>query len=94
MKGRRNKKLFWLPAIAPLISVVAATLIVYLTKGDEHGIKIIKHLKGGLNPSSVHQLQLHGPHVGQAAKIGLICAIVALTVWLYSNGHSTFNHFI
>lgn len=77
--GRRNKKLFWLPAIAPLISVVASTLIVYLAKGDEHGIKIIKHLKEGLNPSSVHQLQLHGPHVGQAAKIGLICAIVALT---------------
>ncbi|KAH7848288.1 hypothetical protein Vadar_000797 [Vaccinium darrowii] len=77
--GRRNKKLFWVPAIAPLISVILSTLIVYLTGADKHGVKIVKHFKGGLNPISAHQLQLRGPHVGQAAKIGLIIAIVALT---------------
>ncbi|KAF7829910.1 low affinity sulfate transporter 3-like [Senna tora] len=77
--GRRNKKLFWLPAIAPLLSVILSTLIVYLTKADKHGVNIIKHVKGGLNPSSSHLLQLHGPHVGQVAKIGLISAIIALT---------------
>ncbi|POO04049.1 Low affinity sulfate transporter [Trema orientale] len=77
--GRKNKKLFWLPAIAPLISVVLSTLIVYLTKADQHGVKIVKHIDGGLNPISARQLQLTGPHVGQAAKAGLICAIIALT---------------
>ncbi|KAL2497893.1 Sulfate transporter 2.1 [Abeliophyllum distichum] len=77
--GRRNRKLFWLPAMAPLFSVILSTLIVYLTKADKHGIKIVKHFKGGLNPSSVHQLQFGSPHVGEAAKIGLICAIIALT---------------
>ncbi|KAI8013043.1 Low affinity sulfate transporter 3 [Camellia lanceoleosa] len=77
--GRRNKKLFWVPAIAPLISVILSTLIVYFTKADKHGVQIVKHFKGGLNPISAHQLQLRSPHVGQAAKIGLICAIVALT---------------
>lgn len=77
--GRRNKKLFWLPAIAPLLSVILSTLIVYLTKADKHGVKIVKHIKGGLNPSSAHQLQLTGPHLGQTAKIGLISAVVALT---------------
>ncbi|KAK2997162.1 hypothetical protein RJ639_026198 [Escallonia herrerae] len=77
--GRRNKKFFWLPALAPLLSVILSTLIVYLMKADEHGVKIVKHFRGGLNPSSVNQLQLNGPHVGQAAKIGLICAVVALT---------------
>ncbi|KAF8404550.1 hypothetical protein HHK36_009437 [Tetracentron sinense] len=77
--GRRNKKLFWLPAIAPLISVILSTLIVYLTRADKHGVNIVKHIKRGLNPSSVHQLQLKGPHVGEAAKIGLISAAVALT---------------
>lgn len=76
--GRRNKKLFWLPAMAPLISVIISTLIVYLTKADNHGVKIVKHIKSGLNPSSVHQLTFNGPHVGQAAKIGLISAVVAL----------------
>ncbi|XP_022740513.1 sulfate transporter 2.1-like [Durio zibethinus] len=77
--GRRNRKLYWLPAIAPLISVILATLIVFLTKADKHGVKTVKHIKGGLNPSSVHQLQFNGPHVGEVAKIGLIVAIIALT---------------
>ncbi|RDX69263.1 Low affinity sulfate transporter 3 [Mucuna pruriens] len=77
--GRRNKKLFWLPAIAPLLSVILSTLIVYLSKADKNGVNIIKHVKRGLNPSSAHQLQFHGQHVGQAAKIGLISAVIALT---------------
>ncbi|WVY90129.1 hypothetical protein V8G54_035643 [Vigna mungo] len=77
--GRRNRKFFWLPAVAPLLSVILSTSIVYLSRADKHGVNIIKHVKGGLNPSSLHQLQLHGPHVGQAAKIGLICAVIALT---------------
>jgi low affinity sulfate transporter 2 len=41
---------------------------------------IIKHIKRGLNPSSVHQLQFNNPHIGEVAKIGLIVAVVALTV--------------
>ncbi|KAJ1406811.1 sulfate anion transporter, conserved site [Sesbania bispinosa] len=77
--GRRNKKLFWLPAIAPLLSVVLSTLIVFLTKADKNGVNIVKHVKGGVNPISVHQLQLNGQHVGQTAKIGLISAVIALT---------------
>ncbi|KAH6800252.1 slufate transporter 2 [Perilla frutescens var. hirtella] len=77
--GRRNKKLFWLPAMAPLFSVILSTLIVYLTKADKHGVKIVKHLKGGLNPISVHQLEFGAQHAGEAAKIGLICSLIALT---------------
>ncbi|XP_043715853.1 low affinity sulfate transporter 3-like [Telopea speciosissima] len=77
--GRRNRKFFWLPAIAPLISVILSTLIVFLTRADKHGVKILKHIKRGLNPSSAGQLQLKGPLVGEAAKIGLISAIIALT---------------
>ncbi|XP_071713308.1 low affinity sulfate transporter 3-like [Rutidosis leptorrhynchoides] len=77
--GKRNKKLFWLPAISPVISVILSMLIVYLTRADEHGVKIIKHFKGGLNPSSLNQLEFNSPHLGEAAKAGFICAIVALT---------------
>lgn len=80
LQGRRYKKLFWLPAVAPLASVILSTLIVFLTKADKHGVKIIKHIERGINPSSAHQLQLTSPRVGQAAKIGLISAIIALTV--------------
>ncbi|XP_041006556.1 sulfate transporter 2.1 [Juglans microcarpa x Juglans regia] len=77
--GRRKKRLFWLPAIAPLLSVILSTLIVFLTRADTHGIKIVKHIKGGLNPSSLHLLQLDGPQVGEVAKAGLVVAVVALT---------------
>lgn len=77
--GRRNKKLFWLAAIAPLISVILSTLLVFLTRADKHGVKIVKHFKGGINPSSLHQLQFNHTHVGEAMKIGLVSAMVALT---------------
>ncbi|KAJ8625752.1 hypothetical protein MRB53_034282 [Persea americana] len=77
--GRKYKKFFWLAALAPLVSVILSTLLVFMTKADKHGIKIIKHLKGGLNPSSVHQLQFTGSYVGEAVKIGLVSALVALT---------------
>nr|XP_023913367.1 sulfate transporter 2.1 [Quercus suber]POF09389.1 sulfate transporter 2.1 [Quercus suber] len=77
--GKRKKRLFWLSAIAPLLSVILSTLIVFLTRADKHGIKIVKHIQGGFNPSSVHQLQLNGPYVGEVAKIGLIVGVVALT---------------
>nr|DAD40268.1 TPA_asm: hypothetical protein HUJ06_014591 [Nelumbo nucifera] len=77
--GRKNRKLFWVPALAPLISVVLSTLIVFVTRADKHGVKIIKHLEGGINPRSVKEIELNGPHVGEAAKIGLISAIIALT---------------
>ncbi|KAJ6709458.1 SULFATE TRANSPORTER [Salix koriyanagi] len=40
--GRKNTKLFWFPAIAPLVSVILSTLIVYLTKADKHGVNILK----------------------------------------------------
>ncbi|XP_010491674.1 PREDICTED: sulfate transporter 2.1 isoform X3 [Camelina sativa] len=77
--GKKNKKLFWLPATAPLIAVVVSTLMVFLTKADEHGVKTVKHIKGGLNPISIHDLDFNTPHLGQIAKIGLIIAIIALT---------------
>lgn len=84
-QGKRNRKLFWLPAIAPLVSVILSTAIVYLTRADEHGVKIIKHVKGGLNPSSVNQLQFNSPHLRESVKIGLVCAIIALTVRIEKN---------
>lgn len=54
-----------------------------MTRADKHGVQIVKHIKGGLNPSTAHQLQFQGPHLGQAAKIGLISAVTALTVSLH-----------
>ncbi|KAL2332785.1 hypothetical protein Fmac_013998 [Flemingia macrophylla] len=77
--GKRKKKLFWLASISPLISVILSTLIVFLTRADKNGIKIVKYVKGGLNPSSIHQLDFNSPYIGEVAKIALVVAVVALT---------------
>nr|XP_010926257.1 low affinity sulfate transporter 3 [Elaeis guineensis] len=77
--ARRNKKLFWLAAVAPLLSVILSTLMVFVTRADKRGVKIIQHVDGGLNPSSAKQIQLTGPFAGECAKIGLLCAVIALT---------------
>ncbi|KAL9393582.1 hypothetical protein Peur_012867 [Populus x canadensis] len=69
----------YLPATAPLISVVLSTLLVYLTRADKHGVIIIKHIKKGLNPGSIHELQFNNPHIGEVAKTGLIVAVIAIT---------------
>lgn len=79
-QARKYKKLFWLAAMAPLVSVILSTLVVLLTRADKYGVKIVKHITGGLNPSSLHDLQFNSTHTAEAAKIGLIVALVALTV--------------
>ncbi|XP_061354818.1 sulfate transporter 2.1-like [Gastrolobium bilobum] len=77
--GKKKKKLFWLASISPLVSVILSTLVVFLTRADKNGVKIVKYVKGGLNPSSIHQLDFNNPNVGEVAKIGLVVAVVALT---------------
>ncbi|KAL7227986.1 hypothetical protein ACSBR1_022793 [Camellia fascicularis] len=62
------------------MSVILSTTFVFLTRADKYGVKIVKHIKGGLNPISVHQLQFNSSHASEVAKIGLIVAVVALTV--------------
>lgn len=80
MQAKRKKKLFWLAAISPLVSVIVSTLMVYVTRADKNGVNIVKHVKGGLNPSSIHQLDFNSPYIKEVAKIGLVVALVALTV--------------
>jgi len=43
-QGKKNKKYFWVGAIAPLISVILSTFIVYITRADKHGVKIVSIL--------------------------------------------------
>ncbi|KAK6791947.1 hypothetical protein RDI58_011028 [Solanum bulbocastanum] len=33
--------------MAPLLSVIMSTLLVFLTRADKHGVKIVKHITGG-----------------------------------------------
>lgn len=40
-QGKKNKKYFWVPAIAPITSVILATLFVYLFRADKQGVQIV-----------------------------------------------------
>lgn len=77
--GKRKKKLFWVPAIAPLISVILSTLFVFLTHADKKGVAIVNHIEKGLNPSSVHLLYFSGENLVRGFKIGAVAGMIALT---------------
>ncbi|KAG1330762.1 sulfate transporter 1.2 [Cocos nucifera] len=77
--GKKRKSLFWVPAIAPLISVILSTLFVYITHAEKHGVQIVKHIDKGINPSSVNKIHFTGSYAAKGFKIGLIAAMVALT---------------
>ncbi|KAK1289090.1 Sulfate transporter 1.2 [Acorus calamus] len=38
--GKKKRSLFWVPAIAPLISVVLSTFFVYIIRADKNGVQI------------------------------------------------------
>ncbi|QCE15861.1 sulfate transporter 1.3-like [Vigna unguiculata] len=77
--GKKNKTLFWLPAIAPLISVILSTFFVFITRADKQGVEIVRKIEKGINPSSVKDLYLTGENLGKGFKIGIVAGLIALT---------------
>lgn len=77
--GKKNKKLFWVPAIAPLVSVILSTFFVYTTHADKQGVQIVKHIEQGINPVSLNKIYFTGEYLGKGLKIGVIAGMIALT---------------
>nr|CAC94920.1 sulfate transporter [Brassica napus] len=77
--GKKNKKLFWVPAVAPLISVVVSTFFVFITRADKQGVQIVRHIDQGINPISVGKLYFSGEYFTEGIRIGGIAGMVALT---------------
>ncbi|KAK6938185.1 SLC26A/SulP transporter domain [Dillenia turbinata] len=77
--GKKNKKLFWVPAIAPLISVVLSTFFVYITHAEKDGVAIVRHIDKGINPSSVHKIYFSGDYLLKGFRIGVVAGMIALT---------------
>ncbi|GMI83782.1 sulfate transporter 1;3 [Hibiscus trionum] len=77
--GKKKKKLFWVPAIAPLISVVLSTFFVYITRADKHGVQIVKHIRRGINPASVDEIFFSGEYLAKGFRIGVLAGMIALT---------------
>ncbi|KAG6504229.1 hypothetical protein ZIOFF_036560 [Zingiber officinale] len=76
--SKRKPRFFWVSAAAPLTSVILATLLVYVTHAENHGVQVIGHLKKGLNPPSVTSLTFTSPYLTVALKTGIVAGIIAL----------------
>lgn len=84
--GKRNKKLLWLSHVAPLLSIIASSIIAYKINVHEHQVKdyrveVLGPIKGGgsLNPSSFNQLIFDSKVVVHLMRIGLNIAIISFT---------------
>ncbi|XP_062177624.1 high affinity sulfate transporter 2-like [Alnus glutinosa] len=77
--GKKYPKLFWVSAMAPLISVIVATFCVAITHADRKGVAIVKHIQKGINPSSVHEIYWTGEFVLKGLKIGVVAGMIGLT---------------
>ncbi|KAK3031505.1 hypothetical protein RJ639_036019 [Escallonia herrerae] len=77
--GKRNKKYFWVPAIAPLISVIISTFFVYITHAERHNVQIVNHIKQGINPSSLDKIYFSGEYLAKGFRIGVVAGMIALT---------------
>ncbi|KAF8411508.1 hypothetical protein HHK36_004060 [Tetracentron sinense] len=77
--GKKNKKFFWVPAIAPIISVILSTFFVYITHAEKDGVQIVRHLEKGINPPSVNEIYFTGDYLVKGLRIGIVVGMVALT---------------
>lgn len=77
--GKKNRKYFWVPAIAPLLSVILATFFVYITHAEKHGVQIVKNIEKGINPSSVKEIYFRGEYLLKGFRIGIVAGMIALT---------------
>ncbi|XP_057794620.1 sulfate transporter 1.3 [Salvia miltiorrhiza] len=77
--GKKHKKLFWIAAISPLISVILSTLIVYVSHAEEKGVQIVKHIERGINRPSVDEIYFSKDYALKGVRIGIVAGMVALT---------------
>ncbi|KAF8036439.1 hypothetical protein BT93_C2222 [Corymbia citriodora subsp. variegata] len=75
---KRYPKLFWVSAIAPMVTVVVGGLFAYVAHGEKHGIQIVGHLKRGINPLSIRDLNFESQYLPVTLKAGIITGILAL----------------
>ncbi|PSS01420.1 Sulfate transporter 3.1 like [Actinidia chinensis var. chinensis] len=76
--SKRRPTFFWINAMAPLISVILGSILVYFSHAEKHGVEVIGHLKKGLNPPSLSELAFGSQYLSTAIKTGLITGLIAL----------------
>lgn len=76
--GKRKRRLFWVSAIAPLVSLILSTFFVYISHADKHGVKIVGHIPKGVNPSSAGEIHFTGIYLAKGFRIGAVVGVIAL----------------
>lgn len=74
----KKPKLFWVAAMAPLVTIIVGGLFAYFAHAEKYGIQIVGPLKRGINPPSIKELNFDKRYIATALRAGLISAILAL----------------
>ncbi|MED6112310.1 putative sulfate transporter 3.3 [Stylosanthes scabra] len=75
----RKPKYFWVSAGAPLLSVIIATVILFILRGRQHGISVIGKLPEGVNPPSAKLLLFEASYLALVIKTGIMIGVLSLT---------------
>ncbi|KAI5680579.1 hypothetical protein M9H77_01806 [Catharanthus roseus] len=75
---QKKPKLFWISAIAPIVTVVVGCVFAYFSHADKHNIPIVGHLKKGINPPSLNRITFDSKYISAPLKAGMITAMIAL----------------
>ncbi|KAF5482057.1 hypothetical protein F2P56_002655 [Juglans regia] len=75
---KKNPKLFWVSAIAPMVTVVVGCLFAYFAHAEYHGIQIVGHLKKGINPLSINLLNFNSKYLPTLIKAGITTGLIAM----------------
>ncbi|KAG2718525.1 hypothetical protein I3760_03G224700 [Carya illinoinensis] len=75
---KKNPKLFWVSAIAPMVTVVIGCLFAYFAHAEDHGIQIVGHLKKGINPPSINLLNFDSKYLPALIKAGITTGLIAM----------------
>ncbi|KAJ8431234.1 hypothetical protein Cgig2_020779 [Carnegiea gigantea] len=74
----KKPKLFWVAAMAPLVTIIVGGLFAYFAHAEKYGIQIVGPLKRGINPPSIKELNFDKRYIATALRAGVISAILAL----------------
>ncbi|KAK9706049.1 hypothetical protein RND81_07G101400 [Saponaria officinalis] len=74
----KKPKLFWISAMAPLVTIIIGGLFAYFAHAEKYGIEIVGPLKRGINPSSIKKLNFDPKYISAPIKAGILTAILAL----------------
>lgn len=78
LKNKRPK-LFWVSAMAPLVTVIIGGLFAYFGHMEKHGIEVVGHLHRGINPLSIDDFVFDSKYMPTILKAGIITAILGLS---------------